>query len=82
MNFFETGKARPSPITLHGWYPEPDQTYKFYSRYAMFTFAFVDRYSADWERRTGGIMARAGMTSLDAGLETSQALFKRRNAPH
>ena len=30
--------------------PKPDQTHKLYSRYGMFTFAFVERYRAYWER--------------------------------
>lgn len=29
-------------------------------RYGMFTFTFVERYRADYKRRIGGMMARAG----------------------
>jgi len=56
---------------------KPDLVHRLYSR---LTFAVVGRYRADY-RRVVGVAARASITSLDAGLDISQALINIWNAP-
>jgi len=71
----------PTLTPIHGLdgcpHQGPDLVHRLYSR---FTFAFVGRYRADY-RRVVGVVARARMTSLDAGLDISQALINIWNAP-